>query len=123
MRQQARRMVVSICALPLLGLWPVAADAYRWSADVGANYRDKTGLQFPNSPYTIQSAYTLVGASVGFGASDASWKLALWGKNLTDEHYAVVMFPTPFGTAPQNVSQFIPYEARRVVGLSLDVKF
>ena len=27
MRQQARRMVVSICALPLLGLWPVAAPA------------------------------------------------------------------------------------------------
>ena len=103
--------------------WPVAADAYRWSADIGANYRGETGLQFPNSPHTIQSAYTLVAASVGFSASDDSWKLSVWGKNLTDKNYAVVMFPTPFGAAPQNVSQFIPYEARRVIGVSLDVSF
>lgn len=103
--------------------WPVAGDAYRLSADVGANYRDETGLQFPNSPHTIQSAYTLLAASVGFSAADDSWKLSLWGKNLTDKNYAAVMFPTPFGNAPQNISQFIPYEARRVIGVALDVAF
>jgi iron complex outermembrane receptor protein len=102
--------------------WPVAADAYRLSADVGANYRGETGLQFPNSPNTIQSAYTLVAAAIGFGATDGSWKASVWGKNLTDENYAVVMFSTPFGSA-SGVSQFIPYEARRVVGLSVDVSF
>jgi iron complex outermembrane receptor protein len=103
--------------------WPIAGDAYRLRTDINASYRGETGLQFPNSPFTNQSAYTLLGAAIGFGASDDSWKLSLWGKNLTDKQYAVVMFPTPFGAVPQNVSQFIPYEARRVLGVSLDVSF
>jgi len=91
--------------------------------DLGVNYRSKMGIAFPNDPNTIEDGLTLVNASIGFSAQDGRWKLALFGKNLTDEHYAAVIFPTPLGAAPRNYSQFIPYEAQRIVGVSLDVFF
>jgi iron complex outermembrane recepter protein len=102
---------------------PVAGAAYRVGMNVSASYRDTTGIQFPNSPFTIQSGYALVNAALSFGASDGNWQLSLYGKNLADEEYALLMFPTPFGTPPGNISHFIPYDARRIVGLSLDVSF
>lgn len=102
---------------------PVAGDAYRFGINASASYRDTAGLQFPNSPFTIQSGYALINAALSFGASDRSWQLSLYGKNLADKEYALLMFPTPFGTPPGNISHFIPYDARRVVGLSLDVSF
>jgi iron complex outermembrane recepter protein len=102
---------------------PVAGDAYRLGMNLSASYRDTAFLQFPNSPFTIQSGYALVNAALSFGASDGSWQMSLYGKNLADKEYVLLMFPTPFGTAPGNISHFVPYEARRVVGLSLDVSF
>jgi iron complex outermembrane receptor protein len=91
--------------------------------DLGVSYRSKMGIAFPNDPNTIADGLTLVNASIGFAAEDERWKLALFGKNLTDEHYAAAIFPTPLGAAPRNYSQFIPYEAQRIVGVSLDVSF
>jgi iron complex outermembrane receptor protein len=91
--------------------------------DLGVNYRSKMGIAFPNDPNTIEPGLTLVNASIGFSGQDDRWKLALFGKNLTDEHYAAVIFPTPLGAAPRNYSQFIPYEAQRILGVSLDVFF
>ena len=102
---------------------PVAGDAYRVGMNLSASYRDTAFLQFPNSPFTIQSGYALVNAALSFGASDGNWQVSLYGKNLADKEYVLLMFPTPFGTAPGNISHFVPYEARRVVGLSLDVSF
>ena len=102
---------------------PVAGDAYRFGMNLSASYRDTAGIQFPNSPFTVQSGYALVNAALSLGASDGNWQLSLYGKNLADKEYALLMFPTPFGTPPGNISHFIPYEARRVVGLSLDVSF
>jgi iron complex outermembrane receptor protein len=91
--------------------------------DLGVSYRSKMGIAFPNDPNTIEDGLALVNASIGFSAQDDRWKLALFAKNLTDEHYAAVIFPTPLGAAPRNYSQFIPYEAQRIVGVSLDVAF
>jgi iron complex outermembrane receptor protein len=96
---------------------------YALSFDLGASYRSSVGVGFPNNPYTTQDAYTLVNGAIGFGADDGSWRLSVFGKNLTDEEYVAVMIATPLGGAPMNISQFIPYEARRIVGLSLDVNF
>jgi iron complex outermembrane recepter protein len=103
--------------------YSMPVGAYRFGVNLSASYRDTTGIQFPNSPFTIQSGYALVNAALSFGASDGNWQLSLYGKNLADKEYALLMFPTPFGTPPGNISHFIPYEARRVVGLSLDVSF
>ena len=38
------------------------------------------------------SPYSLLNAQIGIGASDDSWRLVLWGQNLTDETYAERLF-------------------------------
>ncbi len=91
--------------------------------DLGVSYRSKMGIEFPNDPNTIAAGLTLLNASIGVSGQNGLWKLAVFGKNLTDRHYAAAIFPTPLGAAPRNYSQFIPYEARRVVGVSVDVSF
>ena len=48
--------------------------------------------------------------------------MSLYGKNLLDENFVSVIFATPFGTA-QSLSQFHPYEARRSIGVAVDVRF
>jgi iron complex outermembrane receptor protein len=93
------------------------------SLDLGVSFRTKTMYGFPNDPNLEQDGYSLVNAAVGLAGSEGRWKLSLFGKNLTDERYSLVYFSTPFGAAPGAYSQFIPYEAQRVVGVSLDLDF
>ncbi|KRA59220.1 hypothetical protein ASD79_11000 [Caulobacter sp. Root655] len=99
------------------------ASALKVQADLGVSYRSKMGMAFPNDPATVQDSLTLVNGAIGVAAADGRWKLAVFGKNLTDQVYNQVMFATPFGAAPGNYSQFIPYEARRIVGVSLDLAY
>jgi len=101
---------------------PVAANL-NLTLDVGVSFRSGTLYGFPNNPNLHQSGYALWNAAVGIGPEDGRWKVSVFGKNLTDERYSLVYFNTPFGTAPHNYSQFIPYEAQRVVGVSLDLDF
>ena len=89
--------------------------------DVGVNLRSNAIMAFPNDPATLQDGYALVNASVALAEGDR-WKVQLFGKNLTDKRYSVVDFATPLGT-PGSYSQFIPYEAQRVVGLSVEAGF
>ena len=91
--------------------------------DLGANFRSKALMAFPNDPSTIQKGYTLVNAAVGLASPDRRWKVSVFGKNLTDERYTVVDFSTPFGSTANSYSQFIPQEAQRTVGVSLDLTY
>jgi iron complex outermembrane receptor protein len=89
--------------------------------DLSASYRSSQLIAFPNNPRTRQDGYVLVNGAIAL-ASGKLWKLSVYGKNLLDEHYAVTMFSTPFGSA-RSLSQFRPYESQRSAGLSLDVGF
>ena len=93
------------------------------SFDLGANFRSKALMSFPNDPSTTQKGYTLVNAAIGLASVDRRWKVSVFGKNLTDERYSVVDFSTPFGSAANSYSQFIPQEAQRSVGVSLDLVY
>jgi iron complex outermembrane receptor protein len=87
--------------------------------NMGVSYHSDEGIAFPNDPSTIQTGFALVNASISLACDDGSWRLALFGKNLTDHYYAATLFGTPFGTG---YSQFPLYEARRIIGLSLDIR-
>ena len=89
--------------------------------DLSASYRSAQLIAFPNNPRARQDGYVLVNGAIAL-ASGKLWKLSVYGKNLLDEHFAVTMFSTPFGSA-RGLSQFRPYESQRSVGLSLDVGF
>lgn len=95
----------------------------KMSFDLGASFRSKALMAFPNDPSTIQKGYTLWNAAVGLGSPDGNWKVSVFGKNLTDERYTIVNFSTPFGAAANSYSQFIPAEAQRTVGVSLDLAY
>ncbi len=60
-----------------------------------AVYFDPTDVAISGRP-----AISLIGASIGYAPANSHWKVALWGKNLTDHQYITgVSIGTPF-TAP-----------------------
>jgi iron complex outermembrane receptor protein len=89
--------------------------------DLGLNYRSSQIIAFPNDPRALQKGFALVNASVAIAGGEA-WRVSLFGKNLTDKRYSIVDFTTPLGSTG-SYSQFIPYEAQRVIGLSAEFGF
>ncbi|WP_169711845.1 TonB-dependent receptor [Henriciella litoralis] len=84
-----------------------------------ANYRSEVFFSASNEPDYTQDAVTLVNARIGVAAADDSWSVTLWGRNLTDETYAVgrsagVIIP---GQQIQSLG------APRTVGIELRGKF
>ncbi|MCM8729366.1 TonB-dependent receptor [Hephaestia sp. GCM10023244] len=98
------------------------SDRMGLAFDLGANYRSATFVSFPNHPDTVQDGYLLLNGSIGLVGDTDRWRVSVYAKNLLDQHFVSAMFATPFGT-PQSLSQYNPYEARRSVGVSLDVAF
>ena len=45
-----------------------------------------------------QSSYYLWNGSIGVGADDGFWEVALWGKNLFDKNYSQVLIDAPIQT-------------------------
>jgi iron complex outermembrane receptor protein len=119
-------------ALPRLPHWTVSANAHyerelpgsglTGSVDVGLSHRSKANVAYPSAPFTFQDNVTLVNANVGIGESEGRWRLSLYARNLFDEHYVLNILGTPTGGVG-STSQTPLYEAQRVVGVGLDVKF
>ncbi len=68
-----------------------------WFGRVNASYRGDTNLSTYQAQKTEQDAYTLYSARLGLQPASRRWKLTLWGKNLTDEDYAVMADYGPRG--------------------------
>ncbi|NQY97542.1 MAG: TonB-dependent receptor [Henriciella sp.] len=86
------------------------------------------GANTNNNPQTIQEAYSLLNARVGLAAPDNSWRLTLWGKNLTEEGYCTSKFSQPFGgslnaTANLQTPQRCVVGAPRTYGVELKKSF
>jgi iron complex outermembrane receptor protein len=92
---------------------------------VGANYyyRDDVTFSAAGDPNTVQKAYGLIGAQIGIGGADDSWRLTIFGRNLGDENFVNNIIGQPVLGAAGVYSQFPSADARRIVGVSLDVKF
>jgi iron complex outermembrane recepter protein len=54
-----------------------------------ASYRSEMYFSASNDSDYTQDAVTLLNSRIGIAASDDSWSLMLWGRNLSDEAYAV----------------------------------
>lgn len=69
---------------------------FNLSAKYTSEYNTKSDLL----PAGMQDALTLLNGRVSIGSDTESWRLELWGQNLTDEEYYQVVFNGPFqGTA------------------------
>lgn len=101
---------------------PIAGD-YTLYLDGNVNYRTDFPANTPNDPQTQQPGFALVNGAVGVGPTNGRWKVSVFGRNLTDEFYYTRKFSTPSVAGVGAYSTYHPYEARRVVGVSLDLRY
>ena len=102
--------------------------APRWTGNAGFNYETSVGSGFKiglsgnvtysdayftdtaDTPGGKQPSYTLLDASLRFGADDDSWEVAFIGRNLTNEYYFVRSSDSPFsGSNPGAYPSNSPY--------------
>ena len=89
--------------------------------DANANYvwRSQTYTVVPD-PHTIVSSYGLLGLNVGVSPDDGPWRVAVFARNLFDQHFVNSIFPNFFD--PAGYAQSPAVEARRTVGFTVDFK-
>ena len=118
--------------LPFAPEWKGSLNAdYQWnltsSLDMFLNgtisytssqYTDLPGTPGPN-PLVEVDAYTLVDAAVGVAATTGAWRVALLGKNLTDDSYATLITP---GGPGASMRYLIPREADRYFGVQATIR-
>jgi iron complex outermembrane receptor protein len=90
------------------------------SADYG--WRDGYNASATGDPNTLIDSYGILGATIGIGAQNDRWKLAVWGKNLTDKRFPSALFGTPFG-GKGDYSQVLTGDAFRRYGMTLNLRY
>ncbi len=70
-----------------------------WSSNgfisFNANYRSSYNTGSDLNPNKLQPGFALVNGQIGMRSSDDMWEVALFGRNIFNEHYNVVAFNTP----------------------------
>jgi iron complex outermembrane recepter protein len=72
---------------------PVGND---YTIGFNANAYFSSKFPFDTAEVFYEGAYALVNASVGFGPADKSWRISLYGRNLTDTEYRTQVLPGDF---------------------------
>ena len=91
--------------------------------DLGVSYRTDAPANSPDDPSTYQDGYPLINAAITLASESGRWRVSLFGKNLTDERFATRIFTTPSTTGVNAYAQYVPYEAQRVIGVSLEANY
>lgn len=98
---------------------PLEGQAFDLDFNVGAQYQSKMGFDINQNPAAIQKGYTTIDASVAFVTKDQKMRVALVGKNLTDEHFVINRIPN--GTS--FLRQITPRDGERYFGATLRYNF
>lgn len=86
-------------------------------------FRDKVSFSAAGDPNLQQKGYGILNGSVGIAGPDDQWNLTLFVKNVFDKFYATNIISQPVLNAPGVYSQFYTADSRRLVGISLGIKF
>jgi iron complex outermembrane recepter protein len=143
----------NICYLPTPGGTPiqdvndgVLPNAPEWRGTLTARYdfrlggsgwesfvqltgtsQSKFNFVIEQDPLLEQPSYTLVDASIGFHAPHNRYRIALFAKNIFDEHYVTLMARSSTLTAatfsPNSVTGNVPKDANRYFGATIGVSF
>ncbi len=92
-----------------------AALTLDWGADL--SWQSKTNFDLQQQPDSLQKEYTLVNASIAL-QSTAGWRLALVGKNLTDETYATFV-----QSSGNHINRYVPRDDKRYFGVNFRYDF
>jgi len=95
------------------------AEGLAFSAATSWRYRSSFNTAQDAEILAKQDSIWTVNATVGIGAADDTWRLDIWGKNLTDETILNIGFDTPAQTG--SFSGFI--EPPRMYGATVNYNF
>ena len=92
----------------------VQALANGMNLEYGAdlNWQSKSQFDLQQQPDSFQPEYTIVNASIAL-KSPAGWRLALVGKNLTDQSYANVV-----QNSVTHINRYVPRDDKRYFGVN-----
>ena len=82
-----------------------------------ASWQSKTNFDLQQQPDSVQQEYTIVNASIAL-QSTAGWRLALVGKNLTDQSYA-----TFIQSSGNHINRYVPRDDKRYFGVNFRYDF
>ncbi len=88
-----------------------------------ARYVDDQNTGSDLRPSKLQPAYTLFNGRIGISAPDERWSLELWGRNLTDEEYAQIMFDVPLQLGTLGPTQGAFLGDPRTYGVTLRARY
>lgn len=86
-------------------------------------FRDKVSFSAAGDPNLQQKGFGTMNGSIGVNGPDDRWNVTLFVKNLFDTFYATNIISQPVLNAPGVYSQFYTPDSRRLVGISLGLKF
>ena len=93
-----------------------------WSVSVSIDAKDS--FYFSDSHDVQSEAYEILNTNIGY--SGENWRLSLWGRNLTDQDYAVRgFFFGEFGNDPRKgyaPEPYVQFGEPRVVGISYEMQ-
>jgi iron complex outermembrane recepter protein len=95
----------------------------RGFASVNYYYRGGVSFSAAGDPLLRERGYSLIGAEIGLGAQDGKWRLTVFGRNLGDVDFVNNVISQPVLGAAGVSSQFPSADARRIIGVSFDIKF
>lgn len=96
----------------------------RASAQVNFSGQSDVNYSANGDPGTIQKAFGLLGANIGIGPDDNSWRAGIFAINLLDQFWAAQKNPSPTTTLnPGGYLQYLSPDSVRTVGATLDFRF
>lgn len=96
-------------------------DGYKGFISGDAVWRSATRLTTSADPQVSYPQHWIVGGKVGVRSEDERYELALFARNLTNEHEPTLRYVSPLGAGAY--TQFLSDASFRVVGLALTAKF
>ena len=86
-------------------------------------FRDDVSFSAAGDPNLQQKGYGILNGGIGISGPDDRWNLTVFVKNLFDKFYATNIISQPVLNAPGVYSQFFTADSRRLIGVSLGIKF
>jgi iron complex outermembrane receptor protein len=96
-------------------------EGYKGFVSGDAIWRSATRLTTSADPEISYHAHWMLGGRVGVRSQDDKYELALFARNLTNEHEPTLRYVSPLGAGAY--TQFLSDASFRVVGLALTAKF
>lgn len=86
---------------------------------INASYMGKHNIDTNLDDESNVGSHTVVNAKIGLTPDDANWELSLWGRNLFEEEYRTIQFPSPLQQGSWSAFRGEP----RMYGVSLRYNF